>query len=198
MKIESVSPDSLELDERNARLHGKRNMAAITESLAKFGQRKPIVVWNNTVIAGNGTLQAARELGWKNIDITRVPDDWTEDKARAYALADNRSGDLADWDDSMLNELLTELEQSGWDRMDLGFEVPAAPVDPYAEWEDMPEYENTNMMPAARVIVSFLTLEDAEDFFKMLDRPRATSIWWPQEELEQRAFTKSHVFVNES
>ena len=198
MKIETVKCESLQEDDRNARKHNHKNIKTIAASLEQFGQRKPIVVWQNTVIAGNGTLQAANLLGWDTIEITRVPSDWTVEQARAYALADNRSAELADWDQSVLDDLLTELDGAGWDRMDLGFNPVEPVVDPYSEWEGMPEYENENLNPAARVIIQFLTLEDAEAFFKMIDRPKASSMWWPQGDLEQMTFTKSHVYVNES
>ena len=54
--METVAIESLELDPNNARKHSKRNLDAIAASLEKFGQRKPIVIHNGVVIAGNGTL----------------------------------------------------------------------------------------------------------------------------------------------
>lgn len=51
----------------------KKNIEAIKGSLAKFGQQKPIVVnKDNVVVAGNGTLEAARQLGWKEINVVRT------------------------------------------------------------------------------------------------------------------------------
>lgn len=95
---------SLRLDERNARVHGERSLAAIRTSLAEFGQQKPVVALNDgTVIAGNGTLQAAIQLSWDGIAVVRFDD---EEKARAFALADNRASELSTWDvDVLLGEL---------------------------------------------------------------------------------------------
>lgn len=112
LKVETVKVDKLDLDPRNVRTHSDRNLKTIADSLAQFGQRRPIVVWGNTVIAGNGTLMAAKSLGWNSIQVTRVPADWTEDEARAYAIADNRTAELADWDGPELLLALTELPES--------------------------------------------------------------------------------------
>lgn len=121
MNLETVKIESLTLDPQNARKHSKRNLDAISSSLDKFGQRKPIVVHNGVVIAGNGTLEAAKLLGWTDIAISRCPDDWDSDTAKAYALADNRSGELAEWDESVLVSQLVELDENGWDVSNLGF-----------------------------------------------------------------------------
>lgn len=111
MKVEKVDIDSIDLDTENARGHSQRNIDAIAGSLKRFGQRRPVVVWDGVVIAGNGTVQAARSLGWKHIEITRAPDDWTEHQARAYAIADNRTAELAEWDGATLLMTLESLPE---------------------------------------------------------------------------------------
>lgn len=129
MKVENVPITSLQLDDRNARVHSEKNLKAIAGSLSTFGQRRPIVVWNNVVIAGNGTLQAAQSIGWSEIDIVRVPADWDIDKARAYALADNRTAELADWDEIVLAEQLIDLDAVGYEVGDWGFYSLTPPKD---------------------------------------------------------------------
>lgn len=121
MELETVKIESLVLDPQNARKHSSRNLDAIKASLKQFGQRKPIVVHNGIVIAGNGTLEAAKSIGWKEIAITRCPDDWDSDIAKAYALADNRSAELAEWENGTLSASLSDLDANGWDVGELGF-----------------------------------------------------------------------------
>jgi site-specific DNA-methyltransferase (adenine-specific) len=138
MDIETVAIDSLDLDSRNARKHDAKNLKAIADSLEQFGQRKPIVVWGRTVVAGNGTMVAARSLGWTEISIARVPDDWSSDQVKAYALADNRSAELAEWDEQVLASQLLELQEAEFDVELLGFELPADELQDVVE-DELPE-----------------------------------------------------------
>jgi ParB-like chromosome segregation protein Spo0J len=90
--------DSIKPDPENAREHNERNIAAITESLKRWGQQKPIVVTSdNVIVAGHGTVEAARRLEWKRIaaHVTHL----AGADARAFALADNRLGELSAFDE---------------------------------------------------------------------------------------------------
>lgn len=127
MKIETVAITSLTSDPENARQHSRKNLDAIAGSLSTFGQRRPLVVWEGIVIAGNGTLEAAKSIGWDKIQITRVPPDWTHEQARAYALADNRTAELAVWDQEILADQLIELDSVGYEISDWGFEPLSPP-----------------------------------------------------------------------
>lgn len=106
--VERVSVDELRLDPRNARLHPERNLTAIRASLERFGQQKPIVVKKDgTVVAGNGTLEVARQLGWTHVDVVRTELDGKD--AVAFGIADNKTGELAEWDFEVLSGLLAEI-----------------------------------------------------------------------------------------
>jgi hypothetical protein len=112
----AVPISSIRLDERNARRHGRQNLDAIAASLKRFGQRAPLVVSDGVVRAGNGRLLAARELGWTHVAVVDAGD--TESEALAYALADNRTAELASWDVEALSEALAEIGKDGaigWD-----------------------------------------------------------------------------------
>ena len=138
MIIETVLIEDLILDPNNARKHDSKNLQAIAGSLEAFGQRKPIVLHGQTVVAGNGTLVAAKSLGWSKIDVVRVPESWSADQVKAYALADNRSAELADWDEQILTEQLKELELVEWDLEALGFDAVPEPFQDIVE-DDLPE-----------------------------------------------------------
>jgi ParB-like chromosome segregation protein Spo0J len=121
MEISRVSIDALIPDPSNARMHDEVNIAAIKGSLAKFGQQKPIVITKtNVVVAGNGTLEAARELGWK--DIAVVYSDLSGTEAIAYALSDNRTGELAKWNKDILGKQLLGLSREGFGIASIGFD----------------------------------------------------------------------------
>lgn len=124
LKVISVKLGQIQSDPNNARKHDDRNIEAIMASLRTFGQRKPIVITNdNTVIAGNGTIEAARRLGWATVEAARTPADWTADTIKAYALTDNRTAELATWEQSTLSAQLTELDLAGWDVQTFGFDL---------------------------------------------------------------------------
>ncbi len=108
----AISIDLLHPDPSNARRHGEKNIEAIKSSLSMFGQRKPVVVQRNGMIvrAGNGTLAAAKSLGWKEIAAVVIDDDSAT--AVQFAIADNRTGELAEWDDETLATLLDGMDEA--------------------------------------------------------------------------------------
>lgn len=97
-------------DPANARTHPEANISALVGSLQVYGQRKPIVVnsRNNVVEAGNGTLAAAIKLGWTHIAAVFVDDD--PSVAAGFAISDNRTAELAEWDNVALDALLREID----------------------------------------------------------------------------------------
>jgi len=122
LNVEVISIDNLIPDENNARAHSKKNIDAIAKSLQTFGQRKPVVITQkNVVVAGNGTLEAAKQIGWKGLSVVRVPADWDTDTIKAYALADNRTAELASWNSEILLDQLRELKLEDWNVSELGF-----------------------------------------------------------------------------
>lgn len=124
LQVITVKLKQIQSDPNNARKHDDKNIEAIMASLRTFGQRKPIVITHDkTVIAGNGTVEAARRLGWTTIAAARTPEDWTADTIKAYALTDNRTAELATWEQSTLATQLSDLELAGWDIQNFGFDL---------------------------------------------------------------------------
>jgi ParB-like chromosome segregation protein Spo0J len=120
MNFETIGVAELSLDPSNVRKHSRRNLDAIKASLRKFGQQKPIVVdAKGIVLAGNGTLTAAQELGWTEIQIVRTELAGVE--ATAFAIADNRTAELAEWEEDKLNAVLKSLQDEGVDLVDVGY-----------------------------------------------------------------------------
>ncbi len=154
MQVETVPLASLVEDPANARKHAPKNLEAIKGSLAKFGQQKLIVVGqNNVVIAGNGTLRAARALGWDSIDINRSDLEGTE--AMAFALADNRAGELAEWDAEILGDTLKGLLDVEFDLSSIGFDSDdlakmlgtEEPKEGLTDDDQIPEHVETRSQP---------------------------------------------------
>lgn len=142
MNVETVAIQDLQLDPNNARKHDKKNLDAIAGSLKQFGQRKPIVITeDNIIVAGNGTVTAAKQLGWTDIKVVRVPKDWDENQVKAFALADNRTAELAEWDKDILASQIIDLQTDGWNTTHLGF------GEEYAHTDFEPNFEPTDENP---------------------------------------------------
>jgi hypothetical protein len=119
MKVEQVPISALHHWPGNARRH---NLPALCESLNTYGQTKPLVVQRSTkqVLAGNGTMDAAVELGWDKLAVHYV--DVDEQTATKLVLLDNRTADLASYDEAALVAQLqsvTDLGGSGFTLDDL-------------------------------------------------------------------------------
>ena len=194
MELETVAIESLSLDPQNARKHSNRNLDAIKASLSKFGQRKPIVVHNNVVIAGNGTLEAARSIGWKEIAISRCPDDWDSDTAKAYALADNRSSELGEWGEDILAAQLAELDEKGWDTTELGFtskefeDIQKGEENPYTKTVNLPQYDIVGDKPAVS------DLYDYEKVSQLIAEIQSANLPWEIEKFLIIAANRHTVF----
>ena len=123
--VEDLPLSSLIPSPTNARTHSKRQISQIAASIRRFGFNNPILAdADNTVRAGHGRLEAAKQLGMATVPVIRAshmsPADF-----RAYALADNRLAEEAGWDEDILAIEFQELRLIAPD-LDLtltGFEV---------------------------------------------------------------------------
>lgn len=148
MEIESSVPLNQEMieigrlafDPANAKRHPKKNLDAIKGMLMKYGQRTPIVVdEKNIVLKGNGTLACMKELGFRRAWIVRW-EDLDEVQKAGYAIGDNRSSELGEWDDGVLAKQLLALR-------DLDFDLPAIGWDDddlKSLFKDIPDEVNPN------------------------------------------------------
>jgi len=120
MTIEIRDIDSVKPYERNPRLNDKA-VDAVAASLKEFGFRQPIVIDSDSVIiAGHTRWKGAKKLGLDKIPV-HVAVDLTPEQVRAYRLADNKSGEIAEWDMEILPIEISELKATGFDMGVLAF-----------------------------------------------------------------------------
>lgn len=106
LKTLEVEIDTLQPDPENARKRTDENIAAIRASFEAFGQQRPLLVFRfkrnerPTVISGNGGYLAAKALGWPTVAASHF--NGTAEEARAYAIADNRTAEMSEWDAAVL------------------------------------------------------------------------------------------------
>lgn len=109
---------------------------ATANSIKEFGWQQPIVVDKDMVIiAGHTRLKAAKQLGLKHVPI--VVADLSEEQAKAYRLADNKTGELADWDMGLLDDELAEIADI--DMSDFGFDLDIPDDGEEAQEDDFDE-----------------------------------------------------------
>lgn len=204
MKSKAMLIEDIQADPNNARLHSERNLKAIEDSLARFGQQKPIVVDSSNVVrAGNGTLTAAKSLGWTEIEV--VVSDLSEEDMRAFAIADNRTAELASWDEKVLWESITGMENVESDELAFtAAEVEAINPnyegigDPESAWEGMPEYVNEDQTSYRHIVVHFASDEDANAFAALIGQQitdRTKSLHHPELEFIDN---EGQVYADES
>ena len=119
-KVRQVPISELVPDPRNVRTHTKTGQEALGASVAAFGAARSIVVDRDGVVrAGNGTLEAARAAGMTEALVVEADGsqlvvvqrkDWSPEQATAYAIADNRIGELSGWDKGALADALAALD----------------------------------------------------------------------------------------
>lgn len=128
--------ETLKRDPNNLRKHDDPDLAGLATSMQRYGIRKPCVVNRRSMIveAGNGMVMVAQRLGWSHVPVVFVDDD--EKSASGYALADNRTAELSQWDEARLQATIAELRQEDADLYnalmlaELEPEGAAPPADP--------------------------------------------------------------------
>ena len=92
---------------------------AVAASIKAFGFKVPCVIdKDGVIVAGHTRLKAAQKLGLKTVPCI-VADDLTPEQIKAFRLADNKVGELADWD---FEKLDLELEELDFDMTPFGFD----------------------------------------------------------------------------
>lgn len=120
MQVKTVSIDKIKPYENNPR-NNDDAVDAVANSIKEFVWQQPIVVDNGgVIIAGHTRYKAAKQLRLKEVPIV-VADNLTKEQVNAYRLADNKSGELATWDDDELQEELDKILDI--DMTDFGFDL---------------------------------------------------------------------------
>lgn len=122
-ELQSVDISKIKPYEKNAKIHNQNQLDKLQESIKEFGFLSPCLIDQDfNLIAGHGRVEAAKALGLKEVPCIFV-ENLTDIQRKAYILADNRLGELAEWDMELVEDELKDLYQEGF-KIDLtGFEL---------------------------------------------------------------------------
>ena len=128
----------------NAKIHSDDQVTKLASSIREFGFLNPVLIDRDfNIIAGHGRVMAAKKLEMDSVPCVFV-EGLTEAQRKAYILADNRLGELAEWDMTLVNMELEALDDMDFDVSLTGFEMPEIEVeDPEIIEDDIPEEVET-------------------------------------------------------
>ena len=120
MHVEMRNVADIKLYPHNPR-HNEHAVEAVAASIREFGFRQPIVVDDQSVIVvGSTRYKAALKLGMQRVPV-HVAAGLTPAQVKAYRIADNRTAELADWDDALLVQELLDLQKMDFNLDLVGF-----------------------------------------------------------------------------
>jgi DNA modification methylase len=144
LQIQEVELIKLHPWEDNPRLNDHA-VNAVAQSIRSFGFKVPILCDQNlTIIAGHTRWKAAKKLGMNTVPVIMI--EMTDAQRRAFAVADNKTAEIADWDFPKLKEVLEELRSEDIDIKSLGFsdeEIRRLILDEDDDENVIPEIDNT-------------------------------------------------------
>ena len=145
----------------------------VANSIKEFGFKVPIVATSDgEIINGHTRFKASKLLGLKTVPVI-IADDLTEEQIKAFRLADNKTGEIADWNESLLVKELEELDDLDYDMGQFGFELDLDDADEDGDGsDDMGDIpDNINVMEtfALNVVVRD-EAEQAELYEELLGR----------------------------
>ncbi len=137
----------------NARMHSKKQVTQIAESIRRFGFVNPVLISDDDqILAGHGRVMAARQLGMTEVPTIRLSH-LSKVERRAYILADNKLALNAGWDKELLSIELQALIDLDFDVTLTGFSLaeidltldearesdPETPAEPEDDVPPLPE-----------------------------------------------------------
>lgn len=181
-KIIMKSVDEVIPYENNPRLNDDA-VEPVANSIREFGFKNPIIVdGSGVIIAGHTRLKAAKQLGLDEVPVI-VADDLSEEQVKAFRIAENKTHDLADWDDDLLADelkaLFDEIDMTDFGFGDFELAMLVDDMKPEA-WDDdlISEYSQNSddYLVSKRVILTYSSQEEEEYVKKLLNVEAVTHV----------------------
>ena len=165
-KIVMMALEEIKPYEKNPRFNDNA-VNSVANSIKEFGFKVPIVVdKNNVIVNGHTRWKASKQLELKEVPVI-VANDLTDEQIKAFRIADNKTGELADWNMELLGAELQDIADFNFE--DFGFNelelmMLTEDIEPEEFDKDMvDEYSqkaDEMMLKAGRVIITYETQEE--------------------------------------
>ena len=122
MQIQMMKLSEIHPYEKNPRFNDGA-VEAVANSIKEFGFQQPIVVDKDlVVVVGHTRLKAAEQLGLTEVPVV-IAENLTPEQVQAYRIADNKTGEIAEWNYDLLPIELRDLQEKDFDLSLLGFDT---------------------------------------------------------------------------
>ena len=122
MKVVEKSVKDLKMYENNPR-NNDQAVDEVAKSIQQFGFKVPMVIdTDNVIVCGHTRYKACLQLGIKKVPCI-VASDLTPEQIQAFRIAENRTNELATWDNGKLRDELKDLIDQNFDIESLGFNI---------------------------------------------------------------------------
>lgn len=136
MQVQSIKISEVKPYDKNPRKNDD-GVEAVANSIKEFGWQQPIVVdKDNVIIVGHTRYKAAKKLGMDKVPVV-VADNLSPEQVKAYRLADNKTGELTDWDMGLLDDELADIADI--DMSDFGFDLDLGDDEAEVQEDDFDE-----------------------------------------------------------
>lgn len=173
MKVEDMKLSELKPYEKNPRKND-RAVEPVANSIKEFGFRVPLVIdKDNVIVTGHTRYKAAKKLGMETVPCIKA-DDLSDEQIKAFRLADNKVGEISEWDTELLDLECADLFADSNINLELfGFlndgNADEPDDDEYAPINDE-GYSGTQQMENKLHCGKITTLLTADEYNDFLDR----------------------------
>lgn len=192
MKVVNKKIEELKPYENNPR-NNENAVDYVANSIKEFGFKVPLVIdKDNVIVTGHTRYLACKKLGMKEIPCI-IADDLTDKQIKAFRIADNKTNDMAEWNDDLLSvelkEVLDEIDMTDFGFGDFELSMLTDDMDPDGYDDDMiKEYSQNSddFLKAKRIIITYYG-EDQEEFLKKIFYTDELKVSYTAEELMDNA-----------
>ena len=173
MEIKMMKLEQLKPYENNPRFNDNA-VEYVANSIKKFGFKVPLVIdKNNVIVTGHTRYKASMELGLKEVPCI-IADDLSEKQIQAFRIADNKTNDMAEWNDDLLSielkDVMEDIDMTDFGFGDFELSMLIDDMEPDKYDDDLIEKYSSNadeFLTNKRVIITYKTDEETK-FLKEL------------------------------